>query len=235
MKTLIVASSLLASLGKNDTLFSRGGITLVPAATSEEILNLHRSNKADLIITDFALPAMGGAKLAAAIRAEAELKDVSIIMACDADPVVMRSACDSGANAVLHKPLDSTELFLKVSELIVVPRRKDMRVLLRVSVSGGDAGAPTSFASSENISISGMLLETNHAFRKDDRLSCSFYIGHSKIDTQAQVMRVNRSSSGRYRCGVRFLNLDTKSMVVIEQFIKRSSSPAPAGEMRDPA
>ena len=218
MKTIIIDENVLGALGTGSSIFGRGGIALCPAATSEEILELHRRKRADLIISDHALPAMGGIRMCSAIRADAALKGVSIILASDPDPAVQASCRSAGANAVLTKPLDPAELFSRMSELIVVPQRKDMRVLLQVSVDGGVLGAPF-FASSENISISGMLIETANRFSIGDRLLCSFFIGHSQVKAEAVVMRVD-PGSGRNRYGVRFTNLDTKALIIIEQYVK---------------
>ena len=224
MKTLIIAETILSAFERPDSLFKRGFIDVLPASTSEDILDLHRERRADLIITDEELPVMGGAKLCSAIRGDAGLKDVSIILACGADAAAAQCR-DSGANAVIAKPVDPVALFGMVSELIVVPVRKDMRVLLRVNVIGGDSATPF-FASSENISISGMLIETASRISKDDRLLCQFYIGHSELKTEARVTRAESSPAGRFRYGVKFVNPDAKMLVIIEQFIRSRRRPA---------
>ena len=191
MRKLIVAENMRPALERPESLVRRGSIEVYPARTSEEILDLHRTHKADLIIADLELPVMGGAKLCAAIRGDGALKDVSIIMACDGSETAAAQSRGGGANAVIAKPIDPVALFQMVSELIVVPERKDMRVLLRVNIIGDDRGTPF-FASSENISISGMLIETAARISMDERLLCSFYIGHSEMKTEAKVTRPTR-------------------------------------------
>ena len=174
------------------------------------------------MITDLALPSMGGAKLCAAIRGEDSLKNISIILACETMHANLPLCRNAGANTVIEKPIDPVELFIKVSELIAVPQRQDMRVMIRVALSGGAAGSP-SFASSENISISGMLLETAGELNQGGQMNCAFNIGHNEIKVTAKVVRVDRAPSGRYRCGVQFMNLDMKSMIVIEHYVKSRS------------
>lgn len=226
MKKILIAENILKAVGSNKALFGRGGIEVHSAKTSEELLALHHQVNGDIIITDFALPAMGGAKLCAAIRGEEKLKTVSIILACDKAQAGLPLCKKAGANAVIEKPVDPVELFIKVSELITVPPRRDIRVLLRVAVSGGMAGSP-SFANAENISISGMLMETNQHLKLGDQMDCSFFVGHSEINVAAKVMRVELTPSGRYRCGMQFMNLDTKSLIVIEQYVKSRSKASP--------
>jgi CheY-like chemotaxis protein len=218
MKTIIIAENLLPVFNSNNSIFRRGGITFFTAQSSEEIVNLHGVKNADLIVTDQAFPIMGALKLCAAIRSNDQLKKVSIIVTGG----IGESGAESlkaGANAFLPAPIDPVELFSKVSELLLVPQRKDMRVLLRASVTGREGDA-SFFAASQNISISGMMLETDRALMQGDRLACSFNIAHSEIRVSCMIVRADPAASGRRRYGVAFLNMDTKSLIIIENFVK---------------
>jgi len=219
MKNVIITKNILDEVEKSGTLFGRGGVKLHPAVSSSDVLELHRRLKADLIITDFSLPVMNGAQLCAAIRADPGLKAVSVIIACE-DSKVFQAACrDAGANAVVTKPVDPFDLFSKIAELIVIPQRKDMRVLLRVSVDGKDE-ASQFIARSYNISVSGMLLETKRVLKTGDVMKCIFNIAHTEITAECAVMRADRTESGIFRYGVRFQNLAARSLVIIEQYVK---------------
>jgi len=219
MKKIIIAEPVLHSIGKSHTLFGRGGITMHPARTSEEILEAHRKDKADLIVTDIALPVMGGAELFSVIRGDAALKEVSLIMVCDGTEPARKLCLQAGANTILTKPVDPFELFSRISELLVIPQRQNMRALLQVSVAGKEGGK--SFRGlSHNISISGMLLEAEQELRKGDRITCPVGIAGREIAVEGEIVRVEKTSTGRYRCGVKFYNLDTKSLILIEQFVK---------------
>jgi CheY-like chemotaxis protein len=219
MKNIIIAKNVLHTVEKSGTFFGRGGVKLHAAGTSEEVLDLHRRIRADLIITEFSLQDMNGAQLCAAIRADPGLKGVSLILICE-DSAVFQAACrEAGANAVITIPVDPFDLYSKVAELIIVPQRKEMRVLLRVSVEGKGEGAPF-FATSYNISVSGMLLETKRELKSGDLLKCAFNIAHTEIIADCAVMRVERTEAGRFRYGVRFQNLAARSLVIIEQYVK---------------
>jgi CheY-like chemotaxis protein len=218
MKRLIIAEGILSAFERPDSLFKRGFIDVHPARTSEEILHLHRERRADLIIADEDLPLMGGEKLCSAVRRDADLRDVSLIIVCGTEAVAARCR-EAGANAVMMKPADPAVFFGMVAELIVVPVRKDMRVLLRINVLGGDRSVPF-FASSENISISGMLIDAAVRLNKDDRVLCRFYIGHTEMKAEARVIRTDVSPACRFRYGVKFENLDAKMLIIIDQFIR---------------
>jgi DNA-binding response OmpR family regulator len=219
MKKIIIAENLLPVFDSNNSIFRRGGITFFTAQSSEEIVKLHAVENADLIIAAQALPPMGAVKLCAAIRSDGMLKKVSIIVTGDNSGENGAAFLEAGANAFIPAPIDAVALFSKVSELLLVPQRKDMRVLLRASVKGQE-GDVSFFAASQNISISGMMLETDRSLLPGERLTCSFNIAHSEIKASCMVMRADKASSGRRRYGVNFLNLDTKSLIIIENFVK---------------
>ncbi len=217
MKKIIIDQNLLNDLEESDTIFKRSGITFFPARSSEEILNLHGVKRADLIITDNALPLLGGAALCSRIRSDVELKYVSIIVICDESE---QSQCpESGANIVIRRPLDTGVLLWQASKLLVIPTRKDLRVLLRASIKGMEGNSPF-FAQSHNISISGMLLETERVLKPGDRLTCAFNIAHSEVTLTCSVERVETTASKRNRYGVRFMNCDTKTLIIIENFVR---------------
>jgi DNA-binding response OmpR family regulator len=219
MKKIIIARSILQNLEGSNTIFKRSNITFYPASSSEEIFNLHGVNRVDLIITDSALPLMGGARLCSKIREDVDLKYVSIIVVCDETAASRDQCLNAGANAVIQKPVDYGELLWKVSQFLAVPQRKDMRVLLRVTIAGREGDAPF-FAQSRDISISGMQLETDRVLTPGDQLTCSVTITHTEITLTCRVERVGETVSGRHRYGVRFINCDTKTLVVIEHFVK---------------
>jgi len=218
MKKIIVAESLLPVFDSNNSICKRGGITLFVASSSEEIVNLHGVKNADLIITGQVFPLMGAEKLCAAIRRDDQLKHVSIIVTSDNSEESGDSCLKAGANAFIPAPIDPVALFSKVSELLLVPQRKEMRVLLRSSVKGVE-GEASFFAASQNISISGMMLETDRSLVPGDRLTCSFNIAHNEIRVSCMIVRADKASSGRHRYGVQFLNLETKSLIIIENFV----------------
>ncbi|MCK9420073.1 MAG: PilZ domain-containing protein [Nitrospirae bacterium] len=219
MKKIIIARDLLDDLEEGNTIFKRSDITFFPAGSSEDILDLHGVERADLIITEAALPLMGGAKLCSRIRSDAELKYVSIIIIGDETEDSVSQCKEAGANVVIRRPLKPGMLLWQASEQLVIPHRKDMRVLLRASIKGMEGNTPF-FAKSENISLSGMLLETDRMLQKGDRLTCSFNIAHSEISLTCMVERVETTASKRNRYGVRFLNCDTKALIIIENFVK---------------
>ena len=219
MKKIIIAQTILHAIGSHDTIFQRSNITTFSARTSEEILDLHGVHKADVIITEEGLPLMGGIKLCSVIRNDARLKDVSVILICEGIEPSLAQCRDAKANIVFAKPIDFPQLTWKVSELLLAPQRQDMRTLLHVSLKGME-NRSTFPGVSHNLSISGMLFETDRVLKKGDRITCTFQLGRREIVAEAEVKRLVKLSSGRFLYGVRFVSLDMKYIILIDQFIK---------------
>jgi CheY-like chemotaxis protein len=182
------------------------------------MLDLQCARRSDLVVIDASMPMMGGVKLCQEIRHNDDLKNVSIVIAVDDGDEVQLQCRDARANAVIRKPVDPLELFSKISELLVIPERKDLRVLLRASIAGSDKTV-SFLGMSHNISISGMLLETDHVLRQGDRFSAIINVSHREFAVECRVIRASAAGK-RFRYGVQFLNLDTKTLVILDQFVK---------------
>lgn len=219
MKHIIIAESVQQTVDKANSLFSRGTVTLIPAASCEDILELHRKQKVDLIITDAGLPRMGGARLCAAIRSEPALKDVSIIMVCESGDPAADEYRKAGSNDVLVKPVDPVRLFSTVSRMIMVQNRMAVRIPLRISVEGRDQ-KEAFVGISQDMSVSGMLLDSARVMQAGQRFECGFTLNSRPVTVECMVVRVQPNPGRGYQCGVRFLNLDAKTFVLIEHFVK---------------
>jgi len=78
-----------------------------------------RDNGADLIIVDFMMPVMDGHQFIEGVRATTHLADVPVVMVTAAgQSVVRRRALEIGATDFLTKPVDSTEIKLRLRNLL---------------------------------------------------------------------------------------------------------------------
>jgi CheY-like chemotaxis protein len=219
MKKIIITSDIMHAIGGRDTLIGRGNIKVFLARSSEEILSLHRTHRADVIITDMVLSVMDGVKLCSVIRSDDELRHVSIILACDDTQASLAQCREAQANVILTKPVDQVQLFSKVSDMLMVPPRQDLRALLHASVNG-QKGSRSFLGVTENISISGILLETDQVLAQGDLITCQIDIVGRAITAEGIIMRVEQRKSGRFRYGMKFRSLDTKALVLIDQYVR---------------
>ncbi|MFL6661618.1 MAG: HD-GYP domain-containing protein [Rhizobacter sp.] len=78
-----------------------------------------REHGADLIVVDFMMPGMDGHQFIQAIRATPHLADVPVVMVtATGQSVVRRKALEIGATDFLTKPVDSTEIKLRLRNLL---------------------------------------------------------------------------------------------------------------------
>lgn len=99
------------------------GYTAITAAHGKEALDLARGSRPRLVITDLMMPHLNGTDLIAALRADAKATGT------EPPPVVLMTAAgpartrDSGADAVLRKPFDITEIEALLRRFLGPPER----------------------------------------------------------------------------------------------------------------
>ncbi|HEX9021225.1 MAG TPA: PilZ domain-containing protein, partial [Nitrospirota bacterium] len=192
-----------------------------------------RAEKVDLIVALLDMPGMKSEQLYTAIREDGELRAVSLIILCPDDPVARERSAACKANMVLTLPLDVPQFVKHAQQFLDISLRGSYRVLLSVSVEGSARHKPF-FCRSENISTTGLLLETDRDLQEGDRLTCSFFLPGSKqiIAAGEVVRRIERSGkSGARRYGVKFGRLKPDVKTAIEDFVAKktqSSASQPA-------
>ena len=223
MKKILVAGALKTFMTDDKGVFARNDIVITYASTAEEILSMHRADKADLIIVDLATPELGGDRLCYLIRRENDLRAVSVIIVCDRSEEVTERCMAFGANAVVHKPVHSKELLGKIKELLDIRERKVVREIIKISVTVSWAGS-FFFAVAKNLSASGLLFETNRILSKGSVVRCSFVLQHQVV-AQGEIARVSRirgKSGDSFEYGVRFDGLDPSGKAEIENYFKNA-------------
>lgn len=228
MKKVLITGSVQKALGSEKGFISRSDIQQFIADTGEEALALHRANKVNLMIITLDLPGMACEVLCAAIRKDPALRTVSIMILCKDEAGAVRRASGCGANAVLKLPIDAAQLAKQARNLLEIAWRESYRVLLRVNVEGNQ-NDKSFFCSSENISASGMLIETDKPILPGSRIQCSFFLPDSvQIKTTGEVVRVMPKAAGARtgRYGIKFLQLTAEGRAAIESFVVKKGQMA---------
>jgi len=192
---------------------------ILTAYSNADALKIHRKEKAALIITELYGSGIGGQQFCAQIREDELMREVSIIMCCRDNDVERNEAAQCRANAVLSLPLRGSVLRKKVHELLSVPPRGSFQAQFSARTSG--AARPAISCTTENISVTGMLIQADTELRHGDVLHYSLDLAPAKtFAVQAEVVRNDR---GRY--GVRFSRIDPAARRAIETLVGRSASP----------
>ena len=218
---LVNASRYFFDEGKN--LLNRKDFQVFLAPSALHALQLHRQEKVNLIVADLDMTEMGGDVLCSRIREESDSRAVSFILVCHDNPAEIQRGSNCGANICLKKPFSAKTVLEHVEKLLTISVRRGYRVLLRVKVKGSQDDA-TFFCTSQNISASGMLIETDRPLLHGDQLTCSFYLpGAAHITADGEVVRSEVMPDGKHQfCGIRFTGIAPNHKQEIEKFIAES-------------
>jgi DNA-binding response OmpR family regulator len=194
------------------------------AATVTEGLLLHRAENADVIAVDLDLPDGSAEQFCEFVRAETAVRRVSLLVLCGPDEAERRRAADCRANAQIFRPADARVLAEEIQRQLVVPQRAQYHVLAQVTVGERDQ-AYSFFCTSENVSATGILVETQEALRLGQTLDCSFFLpGRLKVATQGRVVREASAPSGR-QFGIQFVDLPHYEAEALGNFVQSWGRP----------
>jgi len=222
MKKILIAEALKSYIAKEKSFLKREDITVYSAATTDDTLKIHRSEKVSLIISQVDMPGMSAEQLCAQIRNDEALRQVSLLMISPDTSSDRERASRCKPNAIMTLPINAAQLLEKMQLLLDIPWRGSFRVLLSVAVEGDDNGNAF-FCGSENISSSGLLIETDRVISKNDRVTCKFFLpGSEQIVVRGEVVRIMKRDAGKdiNQYGIRFLEIDQKAQTSIASFVK---------------
>ncbi len=195
-------------------------IEMITAYSNEQALELHRSRKADLLITTLYGSGMNTVQLCSTLREDESARGVSIIVCCRDNEVERAESAQCKANAVLTIPVNGTLLRETMLRLLRVPPRHTVR-----STFSARRNSPADAAIDclmENISVTGMLFEASTNLQKGEKLFCTLTLPSAPpFVTQAEVVRTSReqSPSKTMRYGARFTRLDPVARRAIERVL----------------
>lgn len=219
MKKVLLINPDIDSLARYRTILDRDDIEIFTATTAQDGIRIHQREKVDLLLVVLDLPDMGGDELCARIRQEQVLRRVSTIIICRDRPEEIKRAEKCGANARLVRPFKLAQLDECVGKLLAVRERQDCRVFVKVQVFN-EQGSGGLFGTTVNISVSGLMIESDEHLAVGDQVTCMFLLpGSSRIMATGEIVRTARKFRGLNEYGIRFISLDPHSREEIEQFI----------------
>ncbi|OZI24086.1 two-component system response regulator [Bordetella genomosp. 7] len=98
---------------------SDAGWQVIAAGNGRQALDLARSHRVDMLVSDWNMPVMDGLSLIRELRADPGYRDLPVlILTTEDDGQSKRAARDLGVNGWLNKPLDPGVLVEWASELL---------------------------------------------------------------------------------------------------------------------
>jgi CheY-like chemotaxis protein len=210
MKKILITRDIHALLNQESTFLNRSDLRVFVGATSDELLQIHRSERVDVIITSRGLPGMPCERFCSLIREDAGLRTVSIIMTCADDPDAIRESGRCRANSILLEPLHSVLVAAKAEQLLNIAARETLRVLLNADVLG-ESGDSSFYGRTVNVSASGLFIETGRRLPAETRLSCRFYLpaAAGQVRVMGKIVRIIEPAARNdvYQYGLMFTEI----------------------------
>ncbi|HXX80052.1 MAG TPA: PilZ domain-containing protein [Thermodesulfovibrionales bacterium] len=222
-KTIITTQNIEALLDQRESFLNRSEIRIFHARSNEEALDIHRYEKADLIIADLDAHLMRGEVLCSTIRESQGLHKVSLIIVHSGAASDVMRIPHCRANAFIKRSEDAAMLLDAVHQLMSIPVRETFRAPMGVRVQCS-TGIKHSMGYSENISVTGMLFDTEEMLLKGQLISCWFVLPDSThIRTDAEIVRAadKATEHDTNQYGIRFLDLAASWRTAIETYVKK--------------
>jgi DNA-binding response OmpR family regulator len=226
MKKIVIAENINTLLRKKNTFLDRADMRVFTATTADEVLQIHRTVRVDLIIIPLDMPGMNSEQLCSHLREDEEKSTVSIIMVCAHTGRAIEKSARCGADAVIARPIKPAQLLEKAKTLLHLSWRETYRVLLNVTVAG-NVGNDHFVCNTLDISLDGMLIETAQVFNLGDHLSCSFFLPDmTQIQLAGDIVRTVQPAPGVEKnwYGVHFIDLSPDAEKSLEAFIDANAS-----------
>jgi len=224
MKKILLISTSKIFLKRNTNLLTGRGLEIFTAANGEDALKLHEEQTFDLILSELELDGMDGSRLCSEIRMMKNSPQVSVILICYDILNSIHRVEQSGANAMLLKPLDPNQLLETIGSFVDMQLGRSKRVVLNVKVISKQFEQEF-LCFSHDISITGILIETEHQLSLSNRIICKFTLDDGcNIEAAGEVIRYLSLPDGRNLYGVKFLALPLSYREAIAAFVAARSA-----------
>jgi CheY-like chemotaxis protein len=224
MKKVIMPDDVRQLLEKERSFLNRSNVRVIPAGSNEKILDLHRTERADLIIAYLSAKGMTGGTLCSLIRNEESLCRVSIMLICSEDENDIEQCSQCGANAFVTSPINAAVVLQEAWQLLQVPPRSSCRVPVQFKIEGTAGNRPVTGVM-ENISTSGILFRSSAQLYEGDAVLCVFSLdGSTRLTATAEIVRViegMRKQEGDL-FGAKFSSLSDSDLSAIRSFVKEN-------------
>ena len=202
-------------------------VRIMTARNGEEALEAIRAERPALIYMDLNMPKMDGCDCCRALKADANLCSIPVIMVTTAGKQEDEEMCRrAGCDDYLTKPIDRRIFLDKGRRFLPDIDRREHRVPCRAQVTFSDAAATASGLSAD-LSVGGIFIASDQHLPDNAPVTVSFTLPDSSARTiQAQgrvAWRNGQDGQRRYPLpngfGVEFTDLDDEARRFIKAFV----------------
>lgn len=219
MKNILIASSSPTFIERNGSLLRRSDFRIFSAESGVEAMAIVDIELIDLILLDIQLSDQTGEALCLEICSRGFVPKSVILLVChDSEDDFVRLK-DCGADVLISRPIMPLQLIKTVGQFLAVQLVRSRRVSLRVKVISRKDDIEF-FCISHNISLTGMLIETEFTLELGCIILCQFSIpGTEDVETEGEIVRSSRTMDGAHQYGVHFTSLNRRFRHEIDHYI----------------
>ena len=207
---------------------ARSGI-VITANDGPSGLALARSERPALAVVDLHMPGLDGDSLCRAIKDDPELSHMPVVLLTTGrDPDDHERAVRAGADDIVPKPLNRISLIQAVNRLLSpIETRSLARVPIEAEVRIRCA-SEDAWGMARNLSRGGIFVSAGRPVPPDTEVELEFALpgGATALSPTAKVVWTRAGAAGAPDgMGLRFLSLDRRSAVRIEEFVYTHPEP----------
>lgn len=222
MEKVLLASENKNFLNSYAALLKERGFQLFISTSGAESLDLHKEHHFDLILADSELEDMNGSTFCSLIRKGMNSPQVPLILICNEFSGSMQKVEQSGANAMLIKPIDQMQLLETIGRFTGLQLGRSKRVVVKVIVISREHNLEF-VCFSRDISSTGILIETEQQLDLGIRITCQFALpGTYRIETEGDIVRSVHPPECEHLYGIKFINLSLMNRRIIDSYIASS-------------
>lgn len=162
---------------------------------------------------------MGAIELVKGLRDDPQTRRLSVVALARGDFASSELALlEAGANAILRLP-PTGDWDERLFRLMQVPMRRDVRAAVTLEVDLGLGASGTAFAAlALNLSLSGLLIETNETLQVGDEVTFAFNLAEGGGEIKGGARVVRHGSAGQF--GLQFETVKGDGRVKIKRFVE---------------
>ena len=216
MKKILLVEGSFPIDGISGSLFRRRECVLQVASSGAEALGVAETDPPDLVLHDARLTDFSPVDFVRALHSGKPGLPVIVVVGPEQE-IHEGSILKAGAAAVLVQPLDEIAVNALMCDLLGISLRRHVRTFVKMKVDA-TLGAQTQFATISNISLGGVLVDSERAMHVGDIVKLSFFLPGDDVAITV-ITKVVRTEGQAPSYGCQFLDLSDPARLRIHDFV----------------
>ena len=216
MKKILLVEGPFPIDGISSSLFRRRECVLQVASSGAEALAAAETDRPDLVLYDARLTDFSSVDFVRALHSGAA--DVPVIVVggpeqdLPEDPILQ-----AGAAAFMVQPLDEIAINALMCDLLGISLRRHVRTFVKMKVDA-TLGVQMQFATISNISLGGVLVDSERPMHLGDIVKLSFFLPGDDVPITV-ISKVVRATAQSSSYGCQFMDLSEAARARIHEFV----------------